>query len=119
MQVINTGDSYDRADLRFLNLYAAKALKLIELADLDLAAYIGIMVVDDHTLLIDSNGTVINLADTDPSDILIVVDRADQHLGSHIGVALGCGNIIDNGFKQRFHAGAGASQIQGRDTGFG
>ena len=38
------------------------------------------MVVYDNHILVDGDSTAVDLSDTDPADILIVVDRADQHL---------------------------------------
>ena len=116
MEVVDPGDGDDRSNPGLLHLYAAQAFKFIELADLDLAVHIRIVVVDDDTFLIDTQPSVIDLADTDPADVLIVVDRADQHLSPRLGITLGRGDIIDDGLKKRFHAGARTAQIQGRDT---
>ena len=37
------------------------------------------MMVDNNHILVDGDGTVIYLSDTDTSDIFIVIDGADQY----------------------------------------
>ena len=59
--------------------------------------------VYNHTFLVYLQRTVINLSDTDTSYILIIVNRADQHLSVCIWISLWCRNIIHNGFKKRTH----------------
>ena len=115
VQVIDTGDCNDRSDLSFLHLHASKALKFIELTHLDLPAHIRIVMVDDDTLLACAQNAVVDLADTDPAYIFIIVDRADQHLSSGLRVSLRRRNIVDDRLKKRLHAGSGTPQIQGRD----
>ena len=77
------------------------------------------MVVYDHTLLIDFEASVVNFADADPAYVFIIVNGADEHLGTCLGIALGSRNIVDDGLKQGLHAGAYAAKIQRRDAGFG
>ncbi len=117
VQIIDSRYGNDGSDAGLLYLDAAQSLKLIELADLDLAAHIGIVMVHDHTLLVDADGSVVHLAHADASDIFIVVDGADQHLRARFRVSLRCRDIIDDGLKERLHAGAGAAQIHCRNTG--
>ena len=119
MQIIDSGYGDDRPDAGLLNLDAAQTLKLIELADFNLAAHIGIVVVYNHTFLIHTDRSIIHLTDTDTAYIFIVVDRADEHLSPGFRISFGSGNIIDNSLKQRLHACARAAQIQCRDSGFG
>ena len=61
------------------------------------------MMVDNNHILIDGDGTVIYLSDTDTSDIFIVIDGADQYLGWSFRVSFRCGNVIKDRFKQRLH----------------
>ena len=42
--------------------------------------------VDNNHILVDGDGTVIYLSDTDTSDIFIVIDGADQYLGQLPGL---------------------------------
>ena len=50
--------------------------------------------VDNNHILVDGDGTVIYLSDTDTSDIFIVIDGADQYLGRSFRVSFRCGNVI-------------------------
>ena len=59
--------------------------------------------VDNDNLLVNFDGTVVHLADADPADIFIVVDRADQYLRAGIGITDRGGNIIQDRLKQRDH----------------
>ena len=67
------------------NLNLIQTVKLIQLADLNLV----FSCQDrggspDDNVLVDRKCTVVYLADTDTSDILIVINGADQYLGRTI-----------------------------------
>ena len=57
--------------------------------------------VDDHGFLTDPDGTVVHLTDPDPADVLVVVDRRDQHLSFCLRIALRCGDEIKDRIKKR------------------
>ena len=75
--------------------------------------------VYDHTVLSCADDSVIHLADTDPADVLVIIDRTDQHLGTRVRISFRRRDIVDDSLEKGFHAGAGTSQIQSRDSGFG
>ncbi len=61
------------------------------------------MCVHDRNVLVDTNGAVIYFSHTDPSDIFIVIDRADEHLRIGVRVSLRRGDIVDDRVKKRLH----------------
>ena len=61
------------------------------------------MVVDNDCVLIDLKASVVDLTDTDTSDILIVIDRTDQNLCIGIRVTGWCRNVIHNCLEERRH----------------
>ena len=99
----NAGDGYDGADTGFRYIHLIQTVKFVELTDLYLFALIGIVVVDHHHLLIDPDRAVVHLADADAPHILIIVDGADQYLGSGLRIPFGSGNGVDNCLKERRH----------------
>ncbi len=94
VDVRDAGDGYDGADARLLYLHLVQTVKLIELADLHALLFLGIVRVAEHDLLIHGDLAVVYLADADASHIFIVINGTDQYLGSGIGIALRCGNIV-------------------------
>ena len=62
--------------------YFVQTVKLIELADLDTALLVRLVMVYEDTVLVYFDSTVVHFADTDTAHILVVVDGADQNLGS-------------------------------------
>lgn len=74
MDVCNTGDCNDRSDGCFLYLNLLETVKLIKLCDADSLGLGIIVMVDDNNILIYTDGTVIDLADSDTSDIFIVIN---------------------------------------------
>ena len=105
--------------MRLVYFHSLQAFEFVKLADLDLAHHVRVVVVYDHALLIDLEGTIVYFTDADPADVFVVVDSADQHLGACLGISLGSGDIVDDGLKQGLHAGAYTAEIQRRDAGFG
>ena len=61
------------------------------------------MMVHDNCILVQLQGPVRNLSDTDPADKFIVVDRGDQHLGRGIGLSCRRRNVVNNGIKEGRH----------------
>ena len=72
--------------------------------------------VDNNDILIYFYGAVINLADTNTSYILIVINGTDQYLCSGIRIALRSRNIIKDRIKQRNHIFARFIRTVGSDT---
>ncbi len=74
------------------------------------------MVVADDDLLVDRDGAVVNLADTNTPYIFIVVDRADQYLCACLGIALRCRDIVKDRLEQRCHVNACSVLVQRSDA---
>ena len=99
--VRHAGERDDLACPCLLNGIFAEAVELIERDDLALSGVAGIVIVADGDLLIDADGTALDAADADTADIVVIVDRGDEHLHGRRGVALRRGNIVDDGIEQR------------------
>ena len=61
------------------------------------------MMVYNDAVLVYLETAVVNLADTDTANKLIVVDGTDEHLGLCIRVSFRSRDIIYDGLKQRAH----------------
>ena len=59
------------------------------------------MIVADHDFLVLAHHTAFNAADCDTADIFVVVNGRDEQLQGPFAVALGSGNIVNNGVEQR------------------
>ena len=57
------------------------------------------MVIDDNDFLIHFDDSVVNLADTDSSDIFVVVDRTDQYLCTGFRVSAWRRDMFQDGIK--------------------
>ena len=119
MNIRNTGNSHDGADVRFFHFCFVQAVKFIQLADFNLFLLVRFMVIDNYYFLIDADGSVIHLADSDPSYIFIIVDGTDQYLGSGFRITFGSRNILKDCLKKRNHIPAGNIHIQCGGAGFG
>ena len=104
MQVGDTGQRYDGTHGRFPHIDLFQPVKLIELADLDFGHLLGFMVIDHHRFLVNADRTPVDLAHTDPADVFVVVNGADQDLQRLVGIPLRCRNAFQDGLKQRLHA---------------
>ena len=113
MDVGNSGDGHYGTDAGFPDLRFIQAVKLIKFAHLYFYMFAGIVMVADDDFLVDPDGAVVHLSDADASHIFIVIDGADEHLGAGGAVAFRGGNVVYNGFKQRFHADAGLGRVRG------
>ena len=60
------------------------------------------MVYDDH-FLVDPDGAVVYLSDTDTAHIFIIVYGADQYLGSGLRITLRSGDVVDDCLEQGSH----------------
>ncbi len=103
MQVRDPGYGHNGSDARFLNFHLVQAVKLVQLADLYLSHDPRIVVVHQGALLVHPDPAVVHLADADAPHIFVVINRADQHLGPLLRVALRRGDMFDDGLKQRAH----------------
>ena len=116
MKIGNTGDGYDGTNGSLVYFYFVQTVKLIELADLDTALLVRLVMVYEDTVLVYFDSTVVHFADADTAHILVVVDGADQNLGSGSLVAFGSGDIVQNGLKQRHHVVGLFVEVQGGKT---
>ena len=116
MDVCNTGDCNDRSDGCLLYLYLLETVKLIKLCYADSLGLGIIVMVDDDNILVHMDGAVIDLTDSDTSDIFIVINCADQYLCAGIRIALRSRNIIEDRIKQRHHVLARLVCTVGSDT---
>ena len=61
------------------------------------------MGVYNHVFLIHLDRTVVDLTDSDPSHIFIVVNRTDQNLGRFLRISLRRLDMFNDRIKQRLH----------------
>ena len=73
------------------------------------------MFIDNDCVHTDADGTVIYLTDTDTSDILIIINGADQYLGVGFRIALRRGDIVEDRLEQRFHIAFFIREVENRD----
>ena len=64
------------------------------------------MVVADERVLVLSDRTAFDASDTDPADVIVVVDGGNEKLQIVVRVALGRGNVAEYRFEQRREIGA-------------
>ena len=74
---------------------------------LGLLVLAGGVVVAHGNLLVLLDGAPLNAADGNAAHEVVVVDGGDQHLEGGLGVALGGGDILQNGLEQGHQIGAG------------
>ena len=99
MDIGNTGDGNDRTDAGFLYFYFVQTIKLVELADFHLTAFLRVMGIDDDGILVDTDCTVADFADTDTANIFVVIDSADQYLCTLVRITFRSRNVIDDSFE--------------------
>ena len=116
LKIRNAGDGNNRADSRFFYLHLIQTLKFIKLADFGLYHAIRFMMIDNHHFIIHAKCSVIDLSDTDPTNILIIINRRNQHLRRCIRISNGRRNVIDNRVQQRFQVFSLFIRIHGRDA---
>ena len=76
------------------------------------------MIDDDH-FLIDFHTAVVHFADTDASDIFVVVDGADKQLRAGIRISGGGRNVCQDRVKERRHVTAFCIRIRAGSSCFG
>ena len=101
-----------------LVLWSSWEFKFIELSDLHALFLIRVMFVHQHDLLVNADGSVFHFADTDASNVFVIVDGADQHLSRSFRIALRSGNIFEDCLKERLHALRCVCKIQNRVSRF-
>ncbi len=101
LQVADARDGDDRADLRLRDVHFLKAVELVELGDPGLLVDRRVVIVHPDDLLADRDRAVVDLADADTPDILVVVNRGNENLRPPLRIALRCRNVIDDGLKER------------------
>ena len=103
MDIFDTGDCYDRSDRCFFYFDLVQTIKLIKLADLNFFTFVKVVVVQKCQLLVYCNFSIFNFADTDTSNIFVVIDGTDQYLCVCVRITFRCRDIFQDGFKQRSH----------------
>ena len=93
MDIADAGDGDDGTHGRLVYLHLLQSVKFVQLADLNAAHLVGIVVVYNHAILVDADGSVVHLADTDAAHIFIVIDGADENLRACGLVPLGSGDV--------------------------
>ena len=99
VDIRDTGHSHDGSDLCTLDLHPVQAVKLIQLSDLHSPSLVHVMMVYDDAVLIDPQGTVVDLSDPDPAHVLVIVDGTDEKLGISLRISLRSRDIADDRFK--------------------
>ena len=102
VEVCHAGNGHDVAELCALCVHALEALKLVELRNARVALFVACAAADGNGLA-DLYGAALHTADTDTTDVLIIVNVGEQHLRRAVKVTLRRRNIVYNGFKQRLH----------------
>ena len=64
------------------------------------------MVVADVHLLVDPQGALLDAADRHAANIVVIIDRRDEHRGGQLGVALGGLDVVDDRIHERQQVGA-------------
>ena len=119
MNVGDSGNSHNRADIGFLHFHFVQSVKFIQFTDLYLFLFRRIVMVHQHHFLVHGNFTVVHFSNTDASHIFVIINGADQHLSTGVRITFRSGNVFQDGFKKRFHAFRCIIQIQHRMPGFG
>ena len=114
MDVCDSGYSDNGADGGFSHLDFFQTVELVELADLYFFPLGQIVMVHQHDILIDTDRSVVHLADTDTADIFIVINGADQYLSACVGISLRSRDIFQDCLEQRSHILRRIVQIQDR-----
>ena len=95
----------DIAHLRLGDRHTLESVYLIYRNDpYALGGGVGVIVADERVLIL-LYGAALDTADTYSSDVIVVVDGGNQKLKIVVRVALGRGNVIEDGFKQRCEVG--------------
>ncbi len=119
MDVRNAGDCHNGADCRLLHFHLVQAVIFVKFADFYLLQFIGIVVVYNDHFLVDLDGAVVHFADSDAANIFVIVDGAHQNLCARVGIALGCGNVLDDGVKEGGHILSLDGKLRGGGAGLG
>ena len=82
VQVCDTGNGYDGTNGSRFYFYFIQTVKLIQLADLDTFLFVRLVMIYQNAFLVYLDDTVVYFTNADTSNILIVINGADQYLGS-------------------------------------
>ena len=103
MEILDTGDRNDLTAVCLIDIDSCETVEGVELRDTYTGTLVRIVVVDDIGLLIQLQGTVIDLTDADTADELVIIDGGYQHLGIRLRITLRCRDIIEDGLEERLH----------------
>src|SRR5258706_366967 len=89
----------DVAGVGFFDIGAAEAFEGLKL--LELALNLGAIAANDRDLLTGLHAAVIDAADADAADVVVVLDRVDLDLEALVGIAVGRGNVLEQRLEDR------------------
>ena len=104
--VLNAGEADDLARLGFVCGFTLQLFNGVERNDLGVIRLGRTVIVADRDLLANLHRAALDAADADAANILVVVDRGNQHLGRAFGVDLRRRDVLQNLLKQRGQVGA-------------
>ena len=73
MEILDTGDRNDLTAVCLIDIDSCETVEGVELRDTYTGTLVRIVVVDDIGLLIQLQGTVIDLTDADTADELVII----------------------------------------------
>ena len=116
--ICDSGYSDNRSDRSFFYFHTVQPVKFIELTNLYTLLFVRIMMVYNNHILVHGNCTVFYFTNSDTTNIFIVVDRADQHLGRSFRITFRSRNVIKDCLEQWFHILFLVREIKDSNTSF-
>ncbi len=101
IQLRDSGDGDNIAELRFLHLHALQALELVQLGDLGVFG-LAVLAAEDHVFAV-VDFPALHAADADAPDVVVVIHVGEQHLGGAVPVAFRRGDVFQDRIEQRLH----------------
>ena len=101
--VFDTAQGNDITNGCFFYFYSLQTFELVQFCDSYLFLCFCIMHIQNDNFVVYFQCAVFDLTDTDTTQIFAVVDGGDQCLCRGFHIACRCRNVVDDGFKQRFH----------------
>ena len=106
IDVACTREANDVAHLCLLDGNTAESVDLEERCDTHSLRLLVRMVVADRNVLVEPQSTALDAADTDPSDVIVIVDGRNEELKGLVGISLGCGDVLKDGLKEGLEVGS-------------
>src|SRR5204862_5336953 len=111
---LETGNAHDIAGVRLLDFDALEPFEVINRRDLalrDLA-----VAMQTGRDLADLDLARQNFSESDPAEVIAVIEVRNQDLETFAGFGARRGNMFDDGVEQRFHRAAGVTEVQLREA---